>query len=212
MKSPYVTEQYKADPIGFLINILDAKKIENQIRNEDDILSILTGLVAYRQLSRYKQTQLNAAILAIKSGPVKEYLYGLVAQLAFNPKWFSWSMSDKELRAFFENNKDLAKATAVLGVATVGTSVPAILESLLNIKKTGVKAAAKDAIVKASNSEVGKAAASQFTKNSKVLIGSSYAAAYVTVISTFLWYCSSKNEADAKKELILRGLIKLEDI
>jgi|GEM_PF-5347738 len=42
MKSPYVTEQYKSDPIGFLINILDAKKIENKIRNEDDILPILT--------------------------------------------------------------------------------------------------------------------------------------------------------------------------
>jgi len=75
-----------------------------------------------RQLSRYKQSQLNAAILAIKSGPVKEHLYGLVAQLAFNPKWFSWSLSDKELRDFFENNKNLAKATAVLGVASAGNS------------------------------------------------------------------------------------------
>lgn len=108
-------------------------------------------------------------------------------------------MSDKELRAFFENNKNLAKATAVLGVASAGTSVPAILESLLNIKKTGVKAATKDAIVKASNSEVGKAAASQFTKNSKVLTGSSYAAAYVTVISTFYITAQAKMKRLQKK-------------
>lgn len=26
MKSPYVTKQYKTDPVGFLINVLDAKK------------------------------------------------------------------------------------------------------------------------------------------------------------------------------------------
>ncbi|MCF7499918.1 hypothetical protein [Pseudoalteromonas sp. L1] len=188
------------------------KKIEKKIRNEDGILPILTGLVAYRQLSRHKQTQVNGAILAIKSGPVKDYLYGLVSQLAFNPQWFSWSLSDKELRSFFETNKSLATATAVLGVASVGKSVPEVLESLLNIKEAGVKVAAKEAIVKATKSEVIKTAASQFTKNPKILAGSNYAAAYVMVLSTFLYYCSSTNQAAAKKELVLRGLIKLEDI
>ena len=50
MKSPYVTKQYKADPVGFLINVLDAKKIEKEIRNVEGILPILTALITYRQL------------------------------------------------------------------------------------------------------------------------------------------------------------------
>ncbi|MGB1030709.1 MAG: hypothetical protein ACPGVW_13270 [Pseudoalteromonas marina] len=188
------------------------KKIEKKIRSEDGILPILTGLVAYRQLSRYKQAQVNGAILAIKSGSVKDYLYGLVSQLIFNPKWFSWSLSDEELRTFFETNKSLATATAVLGVVSVGKSVPDVLESLLNIKEAGIKSTTKEAIIKASKSRVVNAAASQLTKNSKILSGSNYAAAYVTVLSTFIYYCSGTNQAAAKKELVLRGLIKLEDI
>ena len=39
MKSPYVTEQYKSDPIGFIINILDAKKLK--IRLETKMISYL---------------------------------------------------------------------------------------------------------------------------------------------------------------------------
>lgn len=212
MKSPYVTEQYKSDPIGFLINILDAKKIEKEIRNEDGILPILTGLVAYRQLSRYKQSQVNEAILAIKSGPVKAYLYGLVGQLAFNPKWFSWSLTDKELRSFFETNKTLANASKSLGIMVVGSSATALIEGLLQIKEVGVKSAAKDMAVKASKANIGASIAKKFTQNPRVLVGSSYATAYITVLSTFLYYCSSKNEAAAKNELILRGLIKLDDL
>ena len=94
----------------------------------------------------------------------------------------------------------------------VGSSATALIEGLLQIKEVGVKGAAKDMAVKASKANIGASIAKKFIQNPRVLVGSSYATAYITVLSTFLYYCSSKNEAAAKNELILRGLIKLDDL
>jgi hypothetical protein len=94
----------------------------------------------------------------------------------------------------------------------LGKTGVAIAEGLLQIKDVGVKAAVKETVVKASKATLGRDIAKQFTNNPKTLAGSSYAAAYVVLISSFLYFCSSKNEDAARKELVLRGLIKLEDL
>ncbi|MET2901083.1 hypothetical protein ABXV22_22700 [Vibrio rotiferianus] len=127
-----------ADPVKYYASLIGMEKHESRLKKQANAIPIMTGIVLYRQLPKNKQSQILKQILGMSDNQLKASLYRLVSQVVANPYWFSWSLSDSELREFFDTNKGVTDALKVVGLdITIPLTVAGVAAFLYSANEKG---------------------------------------------------------------------------
>lgn len=215
MQSSYVNQQYKQNPLKFLIQLMDLGSFTTKLEKLDGAMYILTGIVTYRCLHHHEKQKINAAVLNLRSydGPLFGHLFGIIGQLSANPYWYCWSLSDEELRQFFGVNNKAKSALSYIGVDVSGLiTASGIAGALLAVYKGGIKAGLTNTAAQASNYSLTKDVATAGKAGGNVAKSAAIAAACVTIFASVLLAMTSTNAKNAKRELMLRGLLNMDEV
>jgi hypothetical protein len=63
MQTSYVNQQYKQNPLKFMIKLMDLEGFSTKLEKLDGAMYILTGKVTYRCLHHHEKQKINAAVL-----------------------------------------------------------------------------------------------------------------------------------------------------
>lgn len=102
----YNFAEAKTDPIkhfSFLVGL--DKHLSVLQKDESKVLKLLTGIVLYRQLSRLDKQKTLEIAQSYNNPALFSSVQQIVALNIANPNWNMWSLSDQELRSFFNSNK-----------------------------------------------------------------------------------------------------------
>ncbi|MGR5212383.1 hypothetical protein ACPV4A_17665 [Vibrio rotiferianus] len=202
-----------ADPVKYYASLIGMEKHESCLKKQANAIPIMTGIVLYRQLPKNKQSQILKQILGLSDNQLKASLYGLVSQVVANPYWFSWSLSDSELREFFETNKGVTDALKVVGLdITVPLTVAGVAAFLYSANEKGLIGAAQKASVQLKKTVTSSPVAQVGMKMGLTKQAASRASAILVVMVTVIAYQTNSNAKDAQKELLRRGLLKADDL
>lgn len=210
-RSVYVAAEYKEDPLGFLIKLMDLTQYASELKRLSNGLYLLTGILTFRSLNHIDRMKVNKAILDLPRGYLLAKLAPMTAQMIANPYWFSWSLSDDELRSYYKLNNDFASSVEKLGLDFSSLTAVTLGGALLAASESGVKTAIVNAAKQGSNSNLAGAAAKKFGASGVTVQRAGVAAAIVTVFAGCMHALTSTGANNAKKELAMRGLLKLED-
>ncbi|HCE2191233.1 TPA: hypothetical protein NGT20_004634 [Vibrio parahaemolyticus] len=202
-----------ADPVKYYASLIGMEKHESCLKKQANAIPIMTGIVLYRQLPKNKQSQILKQILGLSDNQLKASLYGLVSQVVANPYWFSWSLSDSELREFFDTNKGVTDALKVVGLdITVPLTVAGVAAFLYSANEKGLIGAAQKASVQLKKTVTSSPVAQVGMKMGLTKQAASRASAILVVMVTVIAYQTNSNAKDAQKELLRRGLLKADDL
>lgn len=210
-RTVYVAAEYKEDPLGFLIKLMDLTQYATELKGLSNGLYMLTGILTFRSLNHIDRMKVNKAILDLPRGYLLAKLAPMTAQMIANPYWFSWSLSDDELRSYYKLNNDFARSVEKIGLDFSSVTVLTLGSALLVASESGVKTAIVNAAKQSTNSNLAGAAAKKFGASGVSVQRAGIAAAIVTIFAGCMHALSSTSANNAKKELAMRGLLKLED-
>ncbi|MGI2831100.1 hypothetical protein [Vibrio alginolyticus] len=202
-----------ADPIKYYAKLIGMEKYLSRLRQQANSVVIMTGIVLYRELPKNKQSEVLRKILDLPDNQLKSALYGLASQVVANPYWFSWSLSDKELRKFFDTNNDVTDAIKLIGIdITIPITVASVAGVLYKVSEKGVKEAPRH-ISKQFKKTITSTVVTQVA--SKVGLNETNAkrASAILVIMVSIIACQThSNSKSAQEELLRRGLLKAGDL
>ncbi|MHA2710272.1 hypothetical protein [Vibrio owensii] len=202
-----------ADPVKYYASLIGMEKHESRLKKQTNAIAIMTGIVLYRQLPKNKQSQILKQILGLSDNQLKASLYGLVSQVVANPYWFSWSLSDSELREFFDTNKGVTDALKVVGLdITVPLTVAGVAAFLYSANEKGLIVASQKASEQLKKTVTSSPVAQVGMKIGLTKQAASRASAILVVMVTVIAYQTNSNAKDAQKELLRRGLLKADDL
>ncbi|WP_045464422.1 hypothetical protein [Vibrio hyugaensis] len=202
-----------ADPVKYYASLIGMEKHESRLKKQTNAIPIMSGIVLYRQLPKNKQSQILKQILGLSDNQLKASLYGLVSQVVANPYWFSWSLSDSELREFFDTNKGVTDALKVLGLdITIPLTVAGVAAFLYSANEKGVIGASQKASEQLKKTVTSSPVAQVGMKMELTKQAASRASAILVVMVTVIAYQTNSNAKDAQKELLRRGLLKADDL
>lgn len=75
-----------ADPVKYYTYLIGMEKYEARMRQEPNAITIITGIVLYRELPKNKQSEVLKLILALNDGQVESFTI-----------WFSFSSGCKSI-------------------------------------------------------------------------------------------------------------------
>lgn len=220
-QSSYVSAGYRNDPLGFLIKLMDLQRFSLQLRHHPDSLPILTGIVTYRGLSRQDamavtekvHSRLTATDAALQEKRLMSHLYGIISMLPANPYWFAWSLSDAELRDYYERNKGFSDAIEFLGLNFGNfVTVSTLAGGMLSLAENGVAKAVREAVRHRTSGASAAAGARLLRLPAYAVRSTGIGGAMVAVFAGVMHAMTSRSEAQARRELALRGLATQEDL
>ncbi len=210
------------DAVDFLVKVMELQKFREPIKSHEDSFSILAGIITFRHLDRSNQIRINREIVNLIHTPeyckLGQKLRDIVTFSAVQPYWFTWSLSDQELRDYYELNDSFQETLSLIGFETPTLTVAGLAAVIYQLfkKKTPKKTknAAKNIIKERLGYTTGKEVAGIFgKKSSPQLIRKGGLAGATIYISGAVMLASSRNNADqAKKGIILRGLLKIDEV
>lgn len=210
----YTTPQFRIDPVGSLAKLMDLQAVMPEIReNSSTVFPILCGIIVYRHLDRAAKQDVNRAILhGIPRSRLTTHLMGLVGELSRHHNLYAWSLTDDELRAYYESNKNMAEILSGIGVSAISTpSVAAVAAAIYEVAKNGVKAQARATVkTKTSTPRVAEVA-KKMGVGPELARGLGMATLAALAAMTLLYTNASGNQKRAEKEQALRNLTRLED-
>lgn len=205
--------QIGADPVKYYASLIGMEKYEARLKRLAYAIPIITGIVLYRQLPKNKQSQILKQILDLSDSQLKASLYALVSQVVANPYWFSWSLSDIELREFFDTNKGVNDTLKVLGLEiTVPLTVAGVASFLYSANEKGLIGASQKTSKQLKRAVTTSPVAQIGVKMGLTKQVASRASAILVVMVSVIAYQTSSNAKDAQKELLRRGLLKADDL
>lgn len=215
----YVTSQYRNDPLGFLVQLMSLEPYEQVLRRMDLGVHILSGIVTYRCLRPSQKMDLTRSLYEPLIAPdspkdvkrTMSHLYG-VGSIAANPYWYAWSLNDDELREYYRVNHSFASAIEYLGLDFDSSlSVVGIAGGILAISKSGLRGAAGEVFKDKGNVAVAKDGAKLLGLPDRAARALGMCAAMVTVFAGVLHAQASASSDQARRELLLRGLLAVEE-
>ncbi|AXX59595.1 hypothetical protein [Vibrio vulnificus] len=140
-------------------------------------------------------------------------MYSLVSQVVANPYWFSWSLSDNELREFFDTNKGVNDTLKVVGLEiTVPLTVAGVAAFLYSANEKGLIVTTQKASDQLKRAVTSSPVAQIGEKMGLTKQVASRASAILVVMVSVIAYQTNLNAKDAQKELLRRGLLKADDL
>ena len=211
----YVTSDFRTSPLMALTDLLGLKRFSQQIKDAPDFYgSILSGIVVYRHLSRSERMGINYAVQReMAPCTLQDRLMILIGDLSVQPYWCMWSLSDEEVKEFYEYNKDLAAAVGQFNPVDLPPITVATLASgLYLVSKKGAKATLTQSTSSVAASPLVLATARKFGVGPNGLRALGGAAVAALIVISGLNIMAKNNSAQAKKELAARGLLVYKDL
>lgn len=210
MARGYSEQTLKTEPVVQLAIITGLDDDLSFIRaNREKILPVLTGVILYRQLSKMEQRSVLKQAQDLGNAKFFGKVQGLISQVIAKPMWNPWSLSDSELRKYFQEHKAISDflSTWFMAIDTK-IEVGVVAAAVYQYSKGGVTAIFKDlASVHLAESAL---------KNLKVSTAAEKVASKAFFVAVILVsVLKGFNEADAmaaKKELLRRNLLRAEDL
>ncbi len=205
--SIYTQRQHNQEPLKFFIVLMGLEQYKNDLHRENQSLSLLSGIVLYRHLSKPNQRKVTSSVLKLKNNRLKSKLYGMIGQIVANPYWFCWSLSDSELKSYYNSNKKISDLLNSLGFDVPTISVGVLAAGAYSVFNEGMKTTVTKGVTSIAGSNKVLETAKELGLR-KQLGGASgrMLGAFVIIIIGFN-AMQAKGTKDARKELILRGLI-----
>lgn len=202
-----------SDPVKYYASLIGLEKYESRLKKHASAIPIMTGIVLYRQLPKNKQSMILKQILGLSDNQLKASLYALVSQIVANPYWFSWSLSDSELREFFDTNKEVNDALKIVGLdISIPLTVAGVSAFLYSASEKGLIGASQSVSNQLKKAITSSPVAQIGSKMGLTRQVASRASAVLVVLVSVISYQTSSNANDAQKELLRRGLLKVDDL
>ena len=209
----YTTQQFRHQPVVSVAKLMGLHAYLPQIKQRKaEIYPILCGLIMYRGLDSAQKQDVVRSIVALPRDMLMSKLYGMVGDIVANPYWYCWDLNDEELRIFFKENADLAKVLSFLGGSPMPTiSVTFVASVVYQCSKKGAAQFFRQSIAQAftresvSNALV-DAGVGGVARSGGLIVGAG-------LLAMALVGAMAKSKADeARRELALRGLIRIDDL
>lgn len=206
------------DAVDFLVNIMELQKYRVLIKKYDNSLSLLAGIITFRHLDRSNQIKINKEIVSLIHSPdyckLGQKLRDIITLSAVQPYWFTWSLSDQELRDYYELNNDFQNALSYIGFELPALTLAGVAGLLVNIRRKKVSKAAQEAFQESSGYQLGKDLSSVLGRDlsPRLLKTGGIAGASVFILCAVMSISTGNSANTAKKELILRSLLKMDEI
>lgn len=141
-------------------------------------------------------------------------LRGFIALQRVQQYWFMWSLSDEELREFFDISEQVSNATGHFIPSEMPTSltVAGAAAAVFEISKHGVRGAANNAARALSSSAMVEAVAAKFPATANIARALGYAAIPSFLVIGGLNIMARNNSSRAKRELAARNLLVYKDL
>lgn len=211
----YVTSDFKQAPLLALADLMGLRSHQSVIAASPKLYApILSGISVYRHLPPQERQLVNSAIINnIPRSGLTAHLMGLVSDQSIQPYWYMWSLSDEELKEFFEFNETTAEITNQFNpLSPPGLTVTTVASGLLVMSQGGWKSLASEALNSISKSNLVTAVARRFGLNAGSVRSLGIAAIPALVIISGLNIVAKKQSGAAKRELAARGLLVYRDL
>lgn len=217
----YTSNQFRNAPVASVAKLMGLDAYLPYIKKHKAMLfPILCGLIVYRQLDQVHRMDVMRRIVNIPHQPgtqtamLRSRLYGMAADIVANPSWFCWSLSDQELQEFFKQNKEMAEVLQDIGAPSLNQPLTAatLAGVLYTVSRKGLFGWVKSGVsATISSPKVAEAATTSGASTVTASAISGFAAVGFIMLGVLLVNAQS-GEQQAKKELILRGLIRIKDL
>ena len=211
----YVTPDFKKAPLLALADLMGLKNHQSVIAASPELYApILSGISVYRHLPPHERQQVNNAIInGIPRSGLTARLMELVSDQSVQPYWYMWSLSDEELREFFEFSTTTLEVTDQFNpLSPPNLTVTTVASGILIMSQGGGRALASDAINAIRKSNLVTAVARRFGLNQSVARSLGIAAVPALIVISGLNIMAKKQAGDAKRELAARRLLVYQDL
>jgi len=206
MQLPYTdNKEFQQDPIAYLARVTGLESFLPQLRNTEEPLYLLSGLILYRSLPQNEKIKLMRAYTNLENKGLVQKFRSTAANLVVNPYNYPWSLNDQELRDAYEIYKDVFSTASELslGSALLNPSAKDFAVFLLNSSKGSIKSAVSEHTKSALNTDI----SNKIFKSNAKKIGS-IAMATVTFTATFVAKLNDISMKQSKIELNRRHSLK----
>lgn len=141
------------------------------------------------------------------------HLYGIISQLSVNHYWYCWSLTDNELRKHYSLNRKFSDAIEFLGLNfDAKISVATLAAGVLTISKGGLGDALADSLRRKLNMDLGSRIGRITGRTTISGRNVGLSLAMVTIFAGVIHAMTSESARQGRRELMARGLLRLDDI
>ncbi|WP_351076693.1 hypothetical protein [Shewanella sp. CAL98-MNA-CIBAN-0140] len=212
----YKLEDAAHEPVIYLAKLMKLEQYSTYIRSHSDrILPILIGVLLYRQLSRPEQNKILPMTNSLKNPQFLNSIQALLSQNIANPNWNKWCLSNSELRDYFQSNKTVSEFIGTwFFTVEPKLEVSFLASSIFSVAALGASGFALEAsggaVTESMVSSLSKKTGLNITKSSVRAVGRS--TIIVMILASTMKMLSDSDMKLAKKELLRRGLLNVEDL
>ncbi len=216
----YVTSDFQATPVLSLADLMgfDAHH-KKQMRSDLEFYgSLLCGVAMHRHLGDRDHVDVNRRINEqVPPSRLQSKLRELIVMQRVQPSWFMWSLSDEELREFFEFNSSVASVTGHLlpldpSTITGGLTVAGVASATYELATRGPRAVAVDRVRALASSGLVEAVAKRLGVGSGAITRAGFVAIPIAITVAGLNIMAKNSSAKARKELAARGLLAYSEL
>lgn len=206
----YVTADFNNAPLIALADLMGLKRYKAEISRAPEIYSpILSGIAVFRHLPEPKQRRVNRAIIeGIPGSHLQSRLRMLVANQSVQPCWYMWSLSDEELKEFYNFSSNTAGLTNQFNPLNLpDLTVASVAGGIYFLASKGRRAAASQALSSLQKSELVTAVGQRFGLGQGAVTALGRIALPALLVISGINIMAKNQSAQAKRELAARGLL-----
>ncbi|XOZ33585.1 hypothetical protein ACMDCT_15485 [Halomonadaceae bacterium KBTZ08] len=211
----YVTADFKNAPLVALADLMGLKRYRDEITSSPELYApILSGIAVFRNLPDPKQRQINRAIIErVPGSHLQAQLRSRVANQSVQPYWYTWSLSDQDLREFYQFSSKTASVTNQVNPLSVPEfTVATVATGAFIMAKGGPQAVASRVAESLTKSELVIAVGQRLGMGQGALTVLSRVSVPALIVIAGLNIMAKNNAGRAKRELAARGLLAYEDL
>lgn len=206
----YSLEEAKSDPVVYLAKLIGLESELPFIKiNKDRVLPVLTGIVVYRQLNHIDKQKVLRSAQELGDRKLFGKVQGICSDVVTNAYWNPWSLSNTELRAYFNFNKSVSDFLGTWFVTVDGKlEVGFIAGAIYEISSSG----ASSFLSNTAGKPLAEAALKKLKLSSNASKTGAKAFFVLVILASVIKKFSEQDVKKAKEELRIRGFLKAGDL
>ncbi|WP_404365554.1 hypothetical protein [Marinobacter sp.] len=212
--SRYVTPDFSTAPLAALADLMGLKRFSPEILAKPEIYGpILTGIATFRHLPTAQQMQIQRSIVTNAPGVMIAPLRTLISDLSVQRYWYMWSLSDEELKEFYQFSRRKAEVTDQYDViALPSPTVATLAGAVYAVADKGLRAHASNIVSSTLRAPIVQETARKLgLSTARAEVAGAIAVPTLICISV-VNFMALKESGKARRELAARGLLAYSDL
>ncbi len=212
--SRYVTSDFQKAPLLALADLMGLKKFSLEIAANPEVYGpILSGIATFRHISPAQKMNVQRSIVTKVPRPIVAPLRTLISDQSVQTYWYTWSLSDKELREFYQFSLRTAETTDQFDIIDLPTPTVATLAGAVYlIADKGVKAFASEIISSTLKAPIVQETAKKIGWGPALVEVAGAVAVSSLICVSVVNFMAHKQSENTKRELAARGLLAYSEI